>query len=306
MKIKSILASLQGKEEKKKRMKNLTVESEKDQTFVVVAYRDQSYIYLVSDSSKISLFNFLELKIPSLVVGEDQVLRVSELADTISDAIEVFMHENNIGMSLSDLPAIVLLEPSRFCISCIDIESLETYTEAIKKINSGSLYEIFAQSPYIENDTCYEPFTVSNDDDKINRLNIMYSSKSFLKSWSKVIEEIGLKVAYIGSASSPLLMDLAEGNSHPCILVDMQKLSSKIYCINGKKEPIIELKFPYGYMQYISRENGYEYRRLKARVMATIINNKFHLIFIMPNYFSLECLKQYIHRSLRWKNGKSK
>ena len=239
MKIKSILASLSSNREKKmgKDEKSLVVESERDQSFIVVAYRDQElYIYLVSDSNKnFTILNFLELKIPSLVVGEDQVLRISELADTISDAIEVFMHENNIGMSLSDLPAIVLLEPTRFCISCIDIESLETYTEAIKKINDGSLYEIFAQSPYIENDTCYEPFTVSNDDDKINRLNIMYSSKSFLTSWSKVIEEIGLKVAYIGSASSPLLMDLAEGNSHPCILVDMQRLSSKIYCINGKK-----------------------------------------------------------------------
>ena len=80
-------------------------------------------------------------------------------------------------MSLSDLPAIGLLEPTRFCISCIDIESLETYGSN-KKISNGSLYQIFAQSPHIENDTCYEPFTVSNDDDKI-RLDIMYSSKSF-------------------------------------------------------------------------------------------------------------------------------
>ena len=94
MKIKSILASLSSNREKKmgKDEKSLVVESEADQTFIVVAYRDQElYIYLVSDSNKnFTILNFLELKIPSLVVGEDQVLRVSELADTISDAIEVF------------------------------------------------------------------------------------------------------------------------------------------------------------------------------------------------------------------------
>ena len=77
-------------------------------------------------------------------------------------------------------------------------------------------------------------------------------------------------MAYIGSSSSPLFLDIAEKYDRPCILLDMQNLNSKIYCINGQKDPIIELKFPYGYKQFITSENEVSSEMLQARIFATI------------------------------------
>lgn len=271
MRIKEKLASL-GKKMNVDKAKS-TTNVEKSQTFIVIAYRDQELcIYLAEYSPKqFTVLNFINLKIPSLVIGEDQVLRTNELAEIISDAIEVFAFENKIGSSLNEIPAIVLLEPSKFDIDCINLRETERYSEAISQIDDQAMYKIFEKSPFIQDDTSFEIFTIAEEFYKLNKINIMYSSKKFLKSWSNVVEAVGVKTAYIGSASSPLLMDLAESNNCPCILLDMQKLNSKIYCINGKKDPIIiELKLPYGYMQFTSGGNSFSYERLKARIMATI------------------------------------
>ena len=135
MSIKDKLASL-GRKAKE----NTTKTNKKDATsqrFVVMAYRDQElYMYLAQDSgSSFSILNFIKLKIPSLVVGQDEVLRIKELAETISDVVEVFVHENNIESPISDLPAIVLLESSKFDIGHVSLTESMTYSEAIDQIN---------------------------------------------------------------------------------------------------------------------------------------------------------------------------
>ena len=250
------------------------------QTFLVIIYRDQElYIYLVRDTTKsLAILNFIKLRVASLVIGTDQVLRINELAETISDVIEVFIHESNAGRSINELPTIVMLEPSKFDIGYVNLDAT-TYSEAVEDLDDKTMYDIFAKSPYIQDDTLYEPFTVSNDFGDGGKLNIMYSSKRFLTSWANVVEEIGLKMAYIGSSSSPILLDIAEKYNNPYILLDMQRLSSKIYCINGSKEPIIELKFPYGYMQFISSENSVSCERLRVRLFATIKQSNVPSVF---------------------------
>ena len=252
---------------------NMATNNDQSQLFIAIAFRDQSlYIYLVSDSTRqFTVIDFMELKIPSLVIGQDQVLRTEELAETISDAVEVFSHEYNARRSLDDIPALILLEPCKFDIGCVNLsEKLTNYSEAKKQINDKAKYEVFAQSPFIQDDTAYEPFTISNNIDNITKLNIMYTSERFLRSWSNVVEAVGLKMAYIGSSSSPLLLNLAEANNQPCIMIDVQRLASRIYCINGKVDPIIELKFPYGYMQFMSEGNIYSFERMRARLQTTI------------------------------------
>ena len=183
MSLKARLASLTPRVSNKKndQIVDSSKKGDNSQTFVVIIYRDQDlYIYLVRDSAKsFNILNFIKLKIASLVVGQDQVLRVNELAEMISDAIEVFTHESNIGISIDELPTIIMLEPNKFEIGYISLDGTLTYSEIVEELNDNAIYEIFAKSPYIQNDTSYETFTVADSLDNDNKVNIIHKQEFF-------------------------------------------------------------------------------------------------------------------------------
>ena len=242
------------------------------QSFVVIAYRDQDlYVYMIRISPKgFSVLNFIELKLPSLVVGQDHVLRSNELTEIISDVLEVFAHENGETLHLDQLPVILFLEPSKFSISTFSLPEESSFSEIKIQLENQEIYEIFSQSPFIQEDTCVEPFSVSSNIEDLKDINVMFASKKLLKSWSDAIQAIGLKIAYIGPSTTPLFLDLAESNEHPCLLLDMQRLNSKVYCIDGQNEPILDFKFPYGYIQFLSKDNILDLGSIKKRLEATI------------------------------------
>lgn len=251
---------------------NNSTNSEKGQSFIVIAHRDQDlYVYLTRISPKeFKVINFIEYKPPSLVVGQDEVLRANELAETISDIVEVFMHENNESLPFDKLPVILLLEPSKFVISTLNFVEKSSFSEILSQLQNQEIYEVFSQSPFIQEDTCFEPFCISENIDNLADINVMYVSKNLLRSWSDVIQACGLKIAFIGPTTTPLLFDLAETTDSPCVLLDMQRLHSKIYCLNGQREPIVELKFPYGYMQFLSNDNVFDTQLVHKRLQATL------------------------------------
>ena len=116
------------------------------QTFVV-AYRDQDlYVYMIRISPKgFSVLNFIELKLPSLVVGQDHVLRSNELTEIISDVLEVFAHENG-KPHLDQLPVILFLEPSKFSISTFSLPEESSFSEIKIQLENQEIYEIFSKS----------------------------------------------------------------------------------------------------------------------------------------------------------------
>jgi len=228
------------------------------QRYYVFAYRDQQmFCYLLSNKgSLIRIENFITLDIATTVVTERGVADTKELAEILSDVVEVFAHEGKLE-NPELVPVISILEPSQFTVDCCTFENPSKTFENKNLLDTQELSSLIKKSPYLASETIYELFSLDSSlfISKIpSNINVMYTCKPFLDSWAEVLRLSRLKLAYIGPSSLPVISYLAKKNRDNFIFVDVQCTSSRIFTCSAKQQ-IVESKFAYGYSQFSSKAN---------------------------------------------------
>lgn len=246
------------------------------QRYYVFAYRDQQmFCYLLREKSGVVIVeNYAMLDIPTTVVTDRGVANTSELSELLSDVINIFAHESKFE-NPELVPAVIILEPSQFFVDSFLFNNPSKTLENQNLLDSQELAKLLKKSPYLENETIYQLFSLRPSRFISNRpelLNVMYTNKPFLDSWADVFKISRLKLAYLGPSSVPVVSHLAKRSKLPFVFVDTQCTSSRIY-VTSEAQQITDTKFAYGHSQFQSKaDNQYNHNRFADQLTRKIYN----------------------------------
>lgn len=174
--------------------------------------------------------DLIRLTISSQVSSKNKIIDTTQFGDTIADIAEVFRNRNKSVQKQSEIPCIFFIESDNFHITEYNQDKMNLGDE----INGIKTHVVDYLSPYVPSDSYCEILDLSpkiNNQNKKKKNNLVFTSKSYLTSWTDSIRYSKLSAAYIGPIINPIICKHAKDNDLRHIYVVLEKLSSRIYHI---------------------------------------------------------------------------
>ncbi len=233
----------------------------KTSNFVGIYYSENklNICKILYSKKLIRIDKFVQINVPTDIIGDFNVENSLELSRIIDDIIVVFDSEND---------PLILQFGSSF-LSARSFSNKEVLTFSSKNPI------ILSKSPFLPDNTLLQ-FDKVNGDRLNSFLRIVYSSKSMMNSWINVLSELENPIASITGSCLHLIDQLENINPQGInIFCDVEQKNTTLYFVKCNCE-LLTVRLPYGSSIYKSDDfdaSDQFYNRLNLSILNALKEN---------------------------------